>query len=276
MPTPNKNIKLSLSDVIKHNLSTFLMDVGRGTGRFFTTTDYKNGDTYDGGTAQRTYFMDRDSQRKIFLRDGYTEDKSKNYGLVKKAVGNRDIPIYQKAKDDEQRENLIAIGNVYNSWNGKKEAELAHAGSYPTAIYINPNTKMIYQKAWDLNDYGGGTGASKDYKGIRKTMADLADNYGSPVVVTSGISEVGSFDNIFYKDGMYRSDIGKMVDDFYKSKGLTRFTNYETIPLRGINNKIIKDNNGNDVMFEKPFQDYGLPEVTIIGKRKRRSLSGKY
>lgn len=272
---PNKK-KLSLLDAIKHNVSTFLMDIGRGQLHAIPTTDYED-IGYDGGTAQRTYFMDRDSQRRIFLKDNYIEDKSKDYGLVKKAVGNRDLPIYQRAKDDEKRENLIPIGNIYDNWYGKGKAELIHAGSYPTAIYINPNTKKIYQKAWDLNDYGNSTvrnGARSRYKGFRKFKANLADKLGSSVVVTSGISEVGDFEDLVYNSST--KNIIKMVDDFYKSKGLIRFTNIKEEQQKDTSGKPIIDINGKPIMSRSYYQDYALPEVIITGKRKRRTLSGKY
>lgn len=271
---PNKK-KLSLLDAIKHNVSTFLMDLGRGSLKGIPTSDYKT-ITYDGGTAQRTYFMDRDSQRRIFLKDNYIEDKSKNYGLVKKAVGNRDIPIYQRAKDDEKRENLIPIGNIYNRWYGKPKAMLIHAGSYPTTIYINPKNKKIYQKAWDLNDYGngaGGKGAGSRYKGFDKFRANLADKLGSPVVVTSGISEVGDINDL-YRNGFDTDDIIKMLDSFYNSKGLRRFTNIKEEQLNDISGKPMIDINGKPIMVESYYQDYALPEVIITGKRK--TLSGKY
>lgn len=272
---PNKK-KLSLLDAIKHNVSTFIMDLGRGSLKSIPTSDYK-AITYDGGTAQRTYFMDRDSQKRVFLRDNYIEDKSKDYGLVKKAVGDRDIPIYQRAKDDEKRKNLIPIGNVYNYWYGKPKAELIHAGSYPTAIYINPNTKKIYQKAWDLNDYGdsaGGNGASSKYTGFRKFKANLSDKLGSPVVVTSGISEVGDINDLYKRSDT--KDIIKMVDNFYESKGLKRFTNVKEEQLNDISGKPMIDMNGKPIIFESSYQDYALPEVIITGKRKRKTLSGKY
>ena len=272
---PNKK-KLSLLDAIKHNVSTFIMDLGRGSLKSIPTNDYEY-ITYDGGTAQRTYFMDRDSQRRVFLKDNYIEDKSKDYGLVKRAVGNRDIPIYQRAKDDEKRENLIPIGNIYNRWYGKPKAMLIHAGSYPTAIYINPKNKKIYQKAWDLNDYGngaGGKGAGSRYKGFDKFRANLADKLGSPVVVTSGISEVGDFNDLFNNSAT--KDIIKMVDDFYESKGLKRFTNVKEEQLNDINGKPMIDINGKPIIFESSYQDYALPEVIITGKRKRKTLKGKY
>ena len=272
---PNKK-KLSLLDVIKHNVSTFLMDLGRGQLTDIPTSDYQT-ISYDGGTAQRTYFMDKDSQRRIFLKDNYIEDKSKNYGLVKRAVGDRNIPIYQRTEDDEKRENLIPIGNIYDEWYGKEKARLIHAGSYPTAIYINPNTKKIYQKAWDLNDYGydnGGRGASSTYTRFQKFKANLADKLGSPVVVTSGISEVGDINDLYKRSDT--KDIIKMVDDFYESKGLKRFTNVKEEQLNDISGKPMIDINGKPIIFESSYQDYALPEVIITGKRKRKTLSGKY
>lgn len=277
MTKPNKKIKLSLLDKIKHNVSTLLMDIGRGQLYTIPTTDYKH-IGYDGGTAQRTYFMDRDSQKRMFLRDGYIEDTSKNYGLVKKAVNNRNIPIYQRAPDDEKRENLIPIGNIYNRWYGKPEADLIHAGSYPTAIYINPNNKKIYQKAWDLNDYGtsaGGNSTSSRYTVFEKFKANLADKLGSPVVVTSGISEVGDFNDLVNDLG--KENIIKMVDDFYKSKGLRRFTaNIKKEQLNDFYGKPVIGLDGKPITFEFRYQDYALPEVIITGKRKRQTLSGKY
>lgn len=273
---PNKK-KLSLLDAIKHNVSTFIMDLGRGSLKSIPTSDYEH-ITYDGGTAQRTYFMDRDSQRRVFLKDNYIEDKSKDYGLVKRAVGNRDIPIYQRAKDDEKRENLIPIGNIYNRWYGKPKAMLIHAGSYPTTIYINPKNKKIYQKAWDLNDYGndaGGKGAGSRYKGFDKFRANLADKLGSPVVVTSGISEVGDINDL-YRNGFDTDDIIKMLDSFYNSKGLKRFTNVKLEELHDFKGNLVRNINGKPLTINTYYQDYALPEVIITGKRKRKTLSGKY
>ena len=40
--------------------------------------------------------------------------------------------------------------------------------------------------------------------------------------------------------------------------------------------KPIIDINGKPIMFESYYQDYALPEVIITGKRKRKTLSGKY
>ena len=67
-----------------------------------------------------------------------------------------------------------------------------------------------------------------------------------------------------------------MVDDFYESKGLKRFTNVKEEQLNDISGKPMIDINGKPIIFESSYQDYALPEVIITGKRKRKTLSGKY
>ena len=114
----------------------------------------------DGGVPQRTYLLGREEQRKEFLNAGYIEGKEGDYGLVRKAVGDRNIPIYQRAPDVAKREDLVPIGNIDNKYYPKK-GELIHAGHYPTALYYNYQDNKLYQKAWDLNDYGGNTGYAK-------------------------------------------------------------------------------------------------------------------
>jgi hypothetical protein len=67
-----------------------------------------------GGTAQRTYLLPRNIQEQVFLNDGYIKGKEGDYGLVRKAVGDRDLPIWQTAPDVRPREGLIPIGNMSN------------------------------------------------------------------------------------------------------------------------------------------------------------------
>ena len=68
-----------------------------------------------------------------------------------------------------------------------------------------------------------------------------------------------------------------MVDDFYKSKGLRRFTtNIKKEPLTDFYGKPVIGLDGKPVIFEYYYQDYALPEVIITGKHKRKTLSGKY
>lgn len=142
--------------------------------------------------AQNTYLLSREDQEEEFLKQGYIKDNSSDYGLVRKAVGDRDIPIFQKNKDDITREQITPIGNIYNTWFGEEGDELYHAGNYPTAIYADNKTGKLYQKAFDLNDYGidsSGTKGAK-YPGIMQFAANILDKIGSPTVVTTGIKEI--------------------------------------------------------------------------------------
>lgn len=250
-----------------YNISRHLMNYGRnyspskGVGL--------NGREPVESMAQATYLTPRNIQKRKFLEAGYTE-ASKDYGLVKKAVGNRNIPVYQKRPDDEKRESLIAIGNINTEWFGNDKAELVHAGSYPTAVYINPENSKIYQKAWDLNDYGGTTGSAKYYNPIKSLKANIIDKIGSPVVVTSGISEV--------ENRNIKGALESVLDDFMYNKGLIRYrdTIEEKIPLNNNRGEPMYNLDGSRVYMtdKKPFTYYGLPEVQVFAKRKRSLESG--
>jgi len=52
-----------------------------------------------GSVAQATYLLPRVLQKREFLRHGYILGKKDDYGLVKKAVAGRNLPIYQTAPD---------------------------------------------------------------------------------------------------------------------------------------------------------------------------------
>lgn len=215
-----------------------------------------------GGTAQRTYLLPRWEQEEIFKRDGYIKGKEDDYGLVKKAVGDRDIPIWQVAEDAINRENLIPIGNDYRTSSAGRtliNRSLVHAGSYPSTYYVDNDLNNIYIKSWDLNDYGGGSGHSRAYKSLRELQANLVDAVGNPVVVTTGFQPVVGYPNTLLEDKpitvkdvfnspLYES-LGNMLDTTMKKKGLVR-TNLGTTT--------------------NPDWKYTLPEVTITGKRKRR------
>lgn len=225
-----------------------------------------------GGTAQRTYLLPRFEQKDIFLEDGYIEGNKKDYGLVKKAVGNRKLPVYQTAPDVIDRSKLIPIGNTYGyNSNGfiNPKVDLVHTENHPSTIYLGTDGKF-YQKAWDLNDYGGTAGGrSSKYSGIYKLGSNILDIIGSPTVVTTGYQKVinpwGNKGTEYYPNGvtiqdlfdysdegdLYSSTIGTMLDDFQAKRGLHR---------ENVNGKFI----------------YTLPEIVITGKHKRKTLSGKY
>ncbi len=139
------------------------------------------------GSVQDAFLLDRDVQKKFLLSRGYTETPG-DYGLVKEAVGDRDIPVFQRNPDAISRDKLTPIGNLFNydregsgndGWLSYEQG-LEQAGNYPTAIYTD-NNGNFYQKAWDLNDY---TGRRLGPQGIG------LDIVGNPIVVTTGFQRV--------------------------------------------------------------------------------------
>ena len=234
--------------------------------------DKNKGKGYNGGTAQRTYLLPRHIQKDIFLRDGYIEGREGDYGLVKKAVGNRNIPVFQTAKDAITRDNLIPFSSGYRGQSNFEDKfidenkELVHAGSYPYALYIDGTNGNIYYKAWDLNDYtedssrlGQKGSLERKFKSIGSKILDVV---GSPTVVTTGFQPVTNLGAYFgynlpnvnmqdlfqdYNKDLdikdYPSKIGAELDYFMEGKGLHR---------EKINNKYV----------------YTLPEITVTRNKK--------
>ena len=234
--------------------------------------DKNKGKGYKGGTAQRTYLLPRHIQKDIFLRDGYIEGREGDYGLVKKAVGNRNIPVFQTAKDAITRDNLIPFSSGYRGQSNfenkfiDENKELVHAGSYPYALYIDGTNGNIYYKAWDLNDYtedssrlGQKGSLERKFKSIGSKVLDVV---GSPTVVTTGFQPVTNLGAYFgynlpnvnmqdlfqdYNKDLdikdYPSNIGAELDYFMEGKGLHR---------EKINNKYV----------------YTLPEITVTRNKK--------
>ena len=236
--------------------STALMNFGK-YGRFTSL--------FKGGTPEETYLLPRNIQRQEFLSRGYTE-ASNDYGLVKKAVNNRDIPVYQTKADDISREKVIPIGNIRDNWYGREEAKLEHPGHYPTAVYYSPYTNEYYQKGWDLNDYGGGTGAYNSYDTFGKIRADIADAVGSPVVTTTGISRIGSL-----VDMMKEKNTKDIAIDFLNSKGLVpMWLPTKELPILNMEGKPFYDLEGKPFTYTVNEFVPSLPEVTIVGKRRKK------
>ena len=218
-----------------------------------------------GGTPEETYFLPKRIQRQEFLSRGYTEAPN-DYGLVKKAVNNRNIPVYQTKADDISREKVIPISNINDRWFGKEEAELEHPGHYPTAVYYSPYTNEYYQKGWDLNDYGGGTGAYNHYPMSGKIKADIADAVGSPVVTTTGISRIGSL-----ADMMKNEDTKNIAIDFLNSKGLVpMWLPTKEVPILNMEGKPFYNLEGKPFTYTVNEFVPSLPEITITGKRRKK------
>lgn len=202
--------------------------------------------------AQDTYLMSKEDQEKVFLSNGYLKGKDNDYGLVKKAVGNRNLPVYQTAEDSISRDTLVPIANVPAddtiNWYGPEDARLYHAGHYPTTIYVDGKTGKYYQKAWDLNDYGSSTagkrGRTYEHNNMQK-FAELLDDIGNPVVVTTGFQEITP-DNLKYSE-----DLKDIIDAGLKKKGYS-FTGSEI-------SKFLDPTNINN---------YTLPEVEVTAPKK--------
>lgn len=223
-----------------YNLSSETMQKGRqwGTGINLNTA-YNGGREKDGGVAQSTYLLPRSIQKKVFHNEGYIDGQPGDYGLVKSAVRNRDIPVFQTAPDSIKRENLTHLGNILDGdWETSyigDEKELVHAGGFPSAIYIDGSTGILYQKQWDLNDYGN-YGSGTNYDGIKQVAANLLDKVGNPVVVTSGYQPILRYNKPYklgdlinpdsYKSGYRPSGIHdartlwKIVNKGFEDKGL--------------------------------------------------------
>ena len=214
--------------------------------------------------AQDSYLVPTKAiQAKMFADAGYTRDynaeKNRNYGLVKKGVGNRNIPIYSRTNPNfsKQRKDLVILGNSYNIDNVDKA--LVHAGSYPSAIYSD-NEGNIYINSWDLNDYGedaaGNAGDLNAYYGsFRKKLAKAVDVVGNPTVVTTGYQR--ALDN-------------------NKPIKITNYSDYYNLSNNGNNEAIKKalDNWMTKQGVELNEIGYGSPLVEIVGKRKHR-LGGR-
>ena len=266
------------SESIESKVSTAIMNlIHRGK---LKPSNYPAPDLVrDGGVPQRTYLLGREEQRKEFLNAGYIEGKEGDYGLVRKAVGDRNIPIYQREPDAAKREDLVPIGNIDSMYYPKK-GKLIHAGHYPTALYYNYQDNKLYQKAWDLNDYGGNTGYAKKYNFLQKLGVNILDKIGSPTVVTSGFQEIP--EDVFYYN---QNELFPYLKNFYKSKGLEydflvdpyKDTPTPHLPEIVVTNKSKKyaeggptdnDTNEDDTYFgltADDWKDVGLGVLPVVG-----------
>lgn len=194
-------------------------------------------DEWLGNAPQRTYFLNRKKQRQSMLYNGWINGTPGDYGLVSAAVGNRNIPVYQTKADDIARDYLIPIANVDNKWYGQSDAELKHAGSYPSTLYVDGRTgNTFYQKAWDLNDYGAEHGGKKINRSNRSARfrAALADKIGSPIVQTTGYSAI---------DGVYRNtdEVNRLYNNYLAEHGLHIQDGFISLPEVHVRARRLKD-----------------------------------
>lgn len=194
--------------------------------------------------SQSSFLFSKEEQKKAFENQGYTTNYT-DYGLVKRAVGNRKLPVYQKNKDVINRGELTVVTNPeYTIWMGSPDTEIEHGLDYPSAVYMDKQGNF-YQKAWDLNDYGqksAGTGGTRYdlYAGntLREKMkgafaqmaANAADIIGNPFVVTTGIQHVDKNKLIEYAKG--RRDIDLLS---------TIYNTLDSQQVQEINSKALQD-----------------------------------
>ena len=160
--TKRKN-KDTLLNVIDRLIKTEIMSIAQGMqydnriDLSIDGSDVLNNKHYNVGEA--SYLYNKNDFHNAYINSGYIKGADGDYGLVSKAVGNRKLPIYQKNIDDIDRSKLTVLGNPKNDYM-HSDKKLVDAGDYPTALYID-DVGNIYQKSWDLHDYGNDeTGAS--------------------------------------------------------------------------------------------------------------------
>lgn len=156
----------------------------------------------DNGMPQATFLMNRDKQREMFLKYGYTEDTTGNYGPVSQAVNSsrhKDVPIYQTADDVIDDKNLQYVGTGMSVTDNDEtegfhseniKAYMVDPSHFPTEYYIDRTTGRLYNKGYDFNDYHN-TGNDRGKGKIVNAAGNLLDKMGNPVVVTTGMQDYG-------------------------------------------------------------------------------------
>lgn len=252
--TSNLNGAEYLSKII----SGAIMQAGR------LLTENSKDKNMSNNVAQDTYLMPfRLGQGRAFKDAGYDRDyqseKKRDYGLVQKAVGNENIPIYSRVNNPEKRKELIQIYNPESTYNPNIKYPLIHAAFHPSSLYIDGTNGNVMYKGWDLNDYGtnrGGRGFSSYYGSIRKALANTLDVFGNPTVVTTGYQNV--LDNNGKPMNIFK---GNYKDDFNANIAVSDF----------IVKQLLKKENPSFV------NEYGMspiPEVVITAPRKKHKLGG--
>lgn len=176
--------------LMPYSLSKSLMGLSRliGTNKNINLKNL-NRSISTGSEPQSVYLLDRDRQKQYMLQNGYTVDNTNNYALVKKAVGNRRLPIYQTPGLSADANNMDVIGNIDN-WLATSGG-IKHGAHYPTAIYYNNKDHYFYQRGWDLNDYGKdenkkSQSSYSNYNNLKAAAANILDFVGNPMVISTG------------------------------------------------------------------------------------------
>lgn len=124
-----------------------------------------------------------------------TNSEEDPYGIVRRAANyhkeiHGEVPVYDYIADSDttiKRSNLMPVGTLPM---GNYTPELPHAGSYNSVLYYNASNDKLYQRAYDLNDYGPtdtkDKGASSMYIGPVRWLSRQLDKAGTPFVQRTG------------------------------------------------------------------------------------------
>lgn len=167
-------------------------------GEYEEPADWNSLDKYNNSLPQSTYLMSRKNQDYFLQRAGYIPVPG-DYGLVRKAVGKRNIPVYQVYPDAAKREDLTHIGNVMVNADDAElpfvypddRAHMRDPANYPAAVYADAITGRPYAKGWDLNDYRPNN--TDDYPWYKVFGATILDRIGNPTVYTTGYQPLSSY-----------------------------------------------------------------------------------
>ena len=124
-----------------------------------------------------------------------TNSEEDPYGIVRRAANyhkeiHGEVPVYDYIADSDttiKRSNLMPVGTLPI---GDYTPKLPHAGSYNSVLYYNAGNDKLYQRAYDLNDYGPtdtkDKGASSMYIGPVRWLSRQLDKAGTPFVQRTG------------------------------------------------------------------------------------------
>lgn len=152
---------------------------------------------YDPGEV---FLLSPENQKKEMAKNSNyrivdTNSEEDPYGIVRRAANyhkeiHGEVPVYDYIADSDttiKRSNLMPVGTLPM---GDYTPELPHAGSYNSVLYYNAINDKLYQRAYDLNDYGPtdtkDKGASSMYIGPLRWLSRQLDKAGTPFVQRTG------------------------------------------------------------------------------------------
>ena len=205
-----------------------------------------------------------------------TNSEEDPYGIVRRAANyhkeiHGEVPVYDYIADSDttiKRSNLMPVGTLPM---GDYTPELPHAGSYNSVLYYNAINDKLYQRAYDLNDYGPtdtkDKGASSMYIGPLRWLSRQLDKAGTPFVQRTGFVP---FDEEIYYNQLPKSarkkvsewrrlrnsyEYGGEVDEFQR-KTRRDIMQQSLVDGRPNYNKMFQNQNE----YQKDFANYWYTE----------------